>query len=269
MAGRTTRMANAQVRGQGGMPTLSLLYLRGGGADRVQATDRHEHPYWQLEVLTAAGASVDLDGGSRTLHTGDLLILPPHCPHRFRYRPGATWLSLRYLVAGTTAATPTLHHERDLPAFAPFRRLLTALYPQALADPRMQPALTQAALALLALLHRPAVDGARDPLVARVDDAIAAANGRHLSVLGLARILGYSRNHLCSRYKALSGRSLKERIDDACAEAAQRMLHYDDRGITAIAEALGFPDAYGFSRFFLRVAGMRPSAWRDQVRSRT
>lgn len=269
MAGRMTRMANAQVSGGGGVPALSLLYLRGGHAERAQATDRHEHPYWQLEILTAAGTNVDLDEGTRILHAGDLVVLPPHCPHRFRYRSGAAWLSVRYLVAGATGTGPILHREKDLPAFAPFRRLLTTLYPQALADPRMEPALTQAALALLALLHRPSGDETRDPLVVEVDDAIAAAHGRHLSVLALARRLGYSRNHLCSRYKALSGHSLKERLDEACADAAQRMLKYDDRGIAAIAEALGFPDAYGFSRFFLRVAGQRPTAWRDQVRRRS
>lgn len=241
---------------------LELLYFGVSSAPKAQATAFHDHDYWQLEMLTSAGTRLELNDGQADLRNGAVVILPPSCGHRFVYRRGASWLTLRYTVDDRRDRSQVILHENDDPLLAHYRASLSLL--AAKPDPNSHSAFAAACRSLLLYLHPPRQDLPQDPLVAGVEQAITAAHGRRIDIAQLARHLGYSRNHLCAAYKQRRGRSLKATIDRATAATASNLLRFDDRSIGHIAEDLGFPDIYAFSRFFLRMTGKRPSTLRHQ-----
>ena len=78
----------------------------------------------------------------------------------------------------------------------------------------------------------------------------------------LAARLGLSPGRLSARIRAETGEGAKPVIDRARAEEAARLLAYADRDIAGIADLLGFPDPFTFSRFFSRMMGRSPRDWR-------
>ncbi len=63
-----------------------------------------------------------------------------------------------------------------------------------------------------------------------------------------------------------TGTPPKKYVDLYRVSFAEELLHYSDKNIRGIAEALGFADAYAFSRFFKRMKGIAPYAFRKRGR---
>jgi AraC-like DNA-binding protein len=63
------------------------------------------------------------------------------------------------------------------------------------------------------------------------------------------------------------GISYRDLIRDSRFEQAGRLLAESARPVADIAASLGYADASSFSRFFLRMAGMTPRAYRARARS--
>lgn len=87
---------------------------------------------------------------------------------------------------------------------------------------------------------------------------------RMLQGLAAARLCGYSRDYLNRQVHKRFGVSLKGWLDRELAGRARRSLDYSSQGVTEIAAELGFPSVYAFSRFFSRVTGMSPTAYRKR-----
>ena len=242
---------------------VRLLYMWHGQAEQVMHTDEHCHDYWQLEIMTAAGGQIRLDGTEHLLRRGDVVVIPPQCLHRFDYCAGCAWLTIRYEVLWPCASDARIISERADPMLKSFRNILSASMQHLSRE--TGPSLRATASALLLHLHQRPMQQREDPLVQRVHAYLEQVQGRYISVATMAQDLGFSKNHLSSAFKQRSGQALKDCIDRASATAATAMLLYDDRSIGQIADALGFNDIYAFSRFYLRVTGERPSACRARM----
>ena len=83
-------------------------------------------------------------------------------------------------------------------------------------------------------------------------------------VQDVATAFDYSARHLSTLFHTHTGRHLKRAIDETRAAYARKLLAYGDGSITDVSEAMGFPDVYAFSRFFRRLEGVSPSAWREE-----
>ncbi|MFW5752965.1 MAG: helix-turn-helix transcriptional regulator, partial [Planctomycetota bacterium] len=81
--------------------------------------------------------------------------------------------------------------------------------------------------------------------------AIAAAAG-----IGVA--------HLCRLFRRFAGITPGAYRDRRRAALAEDLLADTDLGLGAIAERLGYADAFAFSRAFKRVTGQAPSHWRQR-----
>lgn len=86
------------------------------------------------------------------------------------------------------------------------------------------------------------------------------------------RSVGYyaSRSAVSLKYfstivRQLSGKSPSELIETVVAGEAKTMLSEAHRSIKDIATALNFPDAPTFTKYFLRVTGMTPKAYRQSL----
>jgi len=89
----------------------------------------------------------------------------------------------------------------------------------------------------------------------------AMASSRH-RVAAYAGDLGVSPGHLNALCRRHLGRSAKGVIQDRLAVEARRALLYTDETAARVGYALGFEDPSYFTRFFRRITGQSPSAFR-------
>lgn len=82
------------------------------------------------------------------------------------------------------------------------------------------------------------------------------------SVADLAAELGITATQLNRVCRAQLGRGALELLHARMVLEAQRQLAYTTQSVKRIALDLGFADPGYFSRFFQRLAGLSPSAWR-------
>jgi AraC-like DNA-binding protein len=244
MAGSRIEMAESPVR---------LLSSGARTLPGTSHTGHHQHAFWQLDHCAAGSFSVALASGTLRLRPGHGILLPPGTPHDFRYPRGARYVSWKFTWEGRAGDAAVLL--ADQPGWIGVAQALAA-DPIAGAVPHL----------LAAAMH---LAGASAP-VPSAD--FAAAVQRHLttippaewSVAAVAQALGLTPGHASSRFRAERGVALKRWLDTRRAEQAAALLVAADRSIADIATACGFPDAFTFSRFFRRVTGESPSAFRKR-----
>ena len=84
----------------------------------------------------------------------------------------------------------------------------------------------------------------------------------------LAEMAAMSRSHLCHQFKECYGSSISEYVIRKRMAAAQRLLYDLELRPGDIAEAVGYPDIYQFSKQFKKSFGISPTRYRrEQVQS--
>ena len=97
-------------------------------------------------------------------------------------------------------------------------------------------------------------------------NALDAALIRHcLGVPGYAERLGYSESTLSRVCDAAQGRSAKQVIDRRVALEAARELVHSQASVAEVNHHLGFSEATNFVKFFRRMNGYSPQAFRNRV----
>jgi AraC family transcriptional regulator len=130
-------------------------------------------------------------------------------------------------------------------------------------------------LLCLQLLRRHATFPLRGPSVARgglarwqtarVTDYMTEHLGREIRLAELAALLGLSRFHFCSAFRAATGRSPHAWLTAARMRRARELLADPEWPITRIALAVGFQSSSAFAASFRRVVGMSPSEYRRRL----
>jgi AraC family transcriptional activator of pobA len=88
----------------------------------------------------------------------------------------------------------------------------------------------------------------------------------NIGVDGFARRLGVSRAHLHDACLRVAGRTPLALVHERLREEAQARLAQTDLPVEQIGYSLGFRDPAYFNRFFKRLAGQSPGAWRQAAR---
>lgn len=104
----------------------------------------------------------------------------------------------------------------------------------------------------------------------RDEDAIDAAV-RHMeanyskpwTLASLAEDLGTNTRQLQRGFKARFGHSPLEHLISIRIAKAKQLLEYSERTISQIAEEVGYPDSYYFSRLFKKYTGISPRSYRQ------
>lgn len=78
----------------------------------------------------------------------------------------------------------------------------------------------------------------------------------------LAEVAAMSRSHLCHRFRESFGSSISEYVIRKRMSAAQRLLYEVELRPGDIAEAVGYPDIYQFSKQFKKTFGVSPTQYR-------
>lgn len=186
---------------------------------------------WQFHPLLAAFADAGA-GGPRTLRVPD--------------GDRATWESLLDVLA------------REAPAHDEPPTL-------AAADQAATAALTLL-LVPVARLAGPPTDGAGDPLVTAVLDAIEAGFRDPVSTRDVARTLGYTTGHLTTVVRERTGRTVLEWLTERRMIEARRLLVETDLPVALVAERTGHRDAAYLVRRFREQHGVTPARWRRAAR---
>ncbi|EJN18051.1 DNA-binding domain-containing protein, AraC-type [Pseudomonas sp. GM78] len=87
----------------------------------------------------------------------------------------------------------------------------------------------------------------------------------HLSVEVFAQRIGVSSVHLNALCRELAGQTALQVIHQRLLLEAKRNLTYTNMSINQLSDSLGFSDPTYFSRFFRRLAGQTPNAFRHGV----
>ena len=101
-----------------------------------------------------------------------------------------------------------------------------------------------------------------------MENAAAMIQKRLLSDLSLAdvaKLSGLSYVQFIRRFKAYSGRTPSEYLNDMRIQRAKTLLADTGSMIREVAEACGFSDEYYFSNFFKKQTGYSPSAFRKTI----
>ncbi|MCB5364063.1 helix-turn-helix domain-containing protein [Pusillimonas sp. CC-YST705] len=249
---------------------------------------RH-HGLMQWLYLRAGQARAALDGRFHDLPAGCIVAVPQMCAHGFQFAPDAQGYvvtlgyplikrleqSLRGVVHLPGQPRVLRVEAADLAALdAAFSWLHTDY--QAKREHRdglIEAMLTSILVWLSRRLSEEAGSTATQPMdrarrhFAAFGDLIEANYLKPWSVAQYAAHIGVTPAHLNVLCRDIVGQSALMLIHQRRLLEAKRMLVYTSMTVSNVADALGFSDPAYFTRFFSRMAGMSPRAFRQQAAS--
>lgn len=111
------------------------------------------------------------------------------------------------------------------------------------------------------LIERPAIGSSADRRISELLAALRADPAPGISLDELAERAGMSRRSFTRHIRARTGGSLREWLKRARLARAQEMLAAGARGLEAVAERCGFPDAHALRAAFRAELGVTPTQW--------
>ena len=247
------------------------------------AEHRH-HGLFQLLLLIEGGAQLRLEDRIEDVHAPFAVAIPSGVAHAFHFTPGTRGFVLtieevmlvrRSARAGGPGALLTQPALVDL-SVAPEQsnRLITLIEQIALEfrdGGRATGAVLQwlAGTALVLLLRqtenmaRKQIGGAREAAeFQRFRDLVESHYKDHWPVTRYASTMGMSESRLSRICHASTGRSPLQVIQERILVEARRRLRHVAGSVSMLAYELGFEDPAYFWRFFRRMTGMTPAAFR-------
>lgn len=249
----------------------------------------HAHAeMWQLIYIGKGGAVATIENERVRMGDRSILCIPNGVVHGFEFKTDTVgWvLSVETRLLETTAYAQTrrfLMRNRfrvtKLSLTALQNREISVLFNNlykeftAMREGRSV-MLDSLANALLILLLRDAPreneDGDGAPRGSRLFSAYRDLINQHFrdhwTVPAYADALSVSQSQLARACRRLTGRSPAALINARLILEAQRNLHYTEASAAQIAIDLGFQDPAYFSRFFKRITGLTPLAYRSSSR---
>ena len=266
MAERRQHLAKSMVARIPPSPVrCEVLYLQRGTSPAGHVFAAHAHPFWQLEIAQAGAFRCLGLAGEHRLLPGDGLLIPAQVAHGFRYDRRSRHLSVKMRVEGVAVPAAVLPL-RALAGWPALRAALLAMVDLDRPDRARQHAAGHLLAALVALASAPRTP-IHDPpsFVERVRALVEHDGNRRWTVTAVAAALGCSASHASAVFRTQAALSLKSFLDQARQEAAAQVLAATTRSIGEVAEELGFPDIFAFSRFIKRVAGVSPRDLRRRL----
>ena len=214
-----------------------------------------------------------------TLEMGDLLIVPAGLNHRYAADPADPWTIYWTHFEGLRAAEFALHtgipcnnagyqiHQVGLHAqlISDFEALMEARNSvQELASHIYAANQLRQILSHIALLRSTeSIKGQRETAeLERVHSLMRSHLHEKLDLDTLAAAVNLSKFHFVKRYRELSGTTPINRFIQLKIERACHLLDTTDKEIKEVAYAVGYDDAYYFSRIFRKQLGISPSQYR-------
>ncbi|KAI3591883.1 Transcriptional regulator PobR, AraC family [Cupriavidus sp. U2] len=247
---------------------------------------RHERFLQILYIHSGSGEAL-LDGRRERLASGSLICVPPHHVHGFVFSPDVDGIIvtmtdsyLRTLLAGVPGTLPLFEHPRHervarkhplASALAMFRMEMASVAPWRGAALSALLTLVLVGIARIAEASAPAATRASSRPARhfqQFQQLLETDYREQKEMAYYADTIGITPTQLNRICRQLAGQSALQLIHARVLAEAQRDLLFSDLDIKQIAMTLGFSDAGYFSRFFARLAGQTPTAFRESGRAR-
>jgi AraC-like DNA-binding protein/mannose-6-phosphate isomerase-like protein (cupin superfamily) len=257
-------------RWQGPMVDNVLVFGRVGGESLNRpSVGPHFHHRWVLAVAVIGRATVLLDQQAFRLEAGTGMLIPPRHLHHYAEVGGTAlrWLFITFDWPGRSIRSAELGGPRTL-SKANWTQVDGIVKRWAKAGDATL--LCAETLTLVMSLYPELESGAKverrlppeDQMLAAVRRELAALPAGRVTIGSLARRLGRSESHLRSAFRGSAGISLGRYLREWRLREAAAVLREETLTVKEVAERLGFPDVYSFSRAFKRVLGVPPSSLR-------
>ncbi len=242
--------------------------------------------FFQLHYLATGRIELQLDNQHYSVQAPLFILTPPSVPHAFFTEPDSDghvltvrqeliWPLLERLYPGSNlaldmpgiclslAAVP-----QELAALGHYWELIAREFSQKMAGREQTLALLAQAVFTLMLrnasLDDKAASGVRGELklFQRFNKMVDERFRDHLSVPEYAQSLGVTESRLNDLCRRFANRPPKRLIFDRLLREAKRLLLFSACTVHETAYSLGFKDPAYFARFFNRLEGCSPSAYR-------
>lgn len=245
---------------------------------------------FQTVVVLEGGADVHLDDRTASVTAPCAMVIPPAVVHAFQFRPDTQGFVLTVAEAmlfdGASAHSRPLFETLFLePCVVDLARdpasagRIAALLDQLMAEFRW-PQLGRAMMCewlvrgVLLLLERQRAassggtrsERVRTELFSRFRALVEEHYAEHWPVPRYAEALGLTERRLNRLCRTLVNRSAFEVVQDRLLLEARRRLIYIAAPVSLLAYELGFQDPAYFNRFFKKLTGVTPAAFRKRER---
>lgn len=245
----------------------------------------HRHAdLFQLLYVQRGQAVVDIEGKRNDVLEAAIQVIPPLTVHGFQFSENIEGYVLTLGAPLVTRLESQLGAPLTVLASCGCypvgrdRRSINALFAALLEEYEgSAPARDVAMHSLVSVLmvwtsrHRqlntpPSNRGERDQhLLSHFIKLVEQHYREHLSVEIFASRIGVSSVHLNSLCRELAGQTALQIIHQRLLLEAKRNLTYTNMSISQLSDSLGFSDPTYFSRFFRRLGGQTPNAFRQSA----
>jgi AraC family transcriptional regulator of arabinose operon len=217
------------------------------------------------------------DGKAATIMSGagDAVLIAPRTPHDYGSAPGAARWAVQWVVFRPPAAwMEVLAWPESAPGIArmafaqaevraAFRERLAAAIALASSPLAQRDRLAMNALEAALVWCSVERQGARqDPRLHKALAHLAAHLERSVPLDEVAAVAGVSRPQIVRLFRRHVGASPARWHEDQRIDRARQLLRATDLPVAAIAERIGFANAFHFSTRFARRTGRSPRAYR-------
>jgi AraC family transcriptional activator of pobA len=238
----------------------------------------------QLLYLHKGQAEIEIEGQRRLITQSAIQVVPPLCVHGFQFSESVDGYVVTLAAPLVSQLQEQLGTSMDALALAAtypagqdrsyLYSLFSALQHEYQSDrPARDLLLRSLVNVLLVWVSRQAMqrraesqlpDRARE-YFSRFTRLVEAHFCEHWSVERMAHQVGVSVAHLNNVCRDLAGQSALQIIHQRLLLEAKRNLIYTSMTINQLSDSLGFADPAYFSRFFRRLAGVSPKAFRQHA----
>ncbi len=238
----------------------------------------HEHYFWQVTVAGGGAFTFFCDNRKYEIAPEDILIIPPHCRHHFRFNEEmALTMTVKFRIddvppelADRFTLIPASRRTGML--IATFHRLLIEFMHDGVdKDTQREFAVSggrdviviEKFIEAMLIFYLGGDQTSSPDLVMQIKNFVRSRQGKAVKAAELAQHFKYSRGHLSQLVRSLAGKSLKELIDRERTLMIQRYLEYSEMNVEELAEFLGFSSSIQFCKFFKRMLSMAPGQYRQ------
>ncbi len=251
-----------------------------GGFERCVADyriDRRDFPWFCLEFVSRGVGTLDLGGVRHELRPGTCFLYGPGLPHRIESSPDQPLGKYFIGFTGSGAGDFLARHEIEPGFFSrclkgePVRRTFDMLIDRGVRKSRLARPLCSLITRQLLLLCRDdaaAAINTDSPAFATYTRARECIEGRHLelgTLAAAARTCGIDAPYLCRLFARYHDESPYQFLTRLRMDHASRLLLEENASVKSVAAALGFKDAFHFSRVFKAVHHVPPSRFRQSM----
>ncbi|WP_273826203.1 MULTISPECIES: helix-turn-helix domain-containing protein [Pseudomonas] len=238
----------------------------------------------QLLFLNKGQARVDIEGQRTTLNESAIQVVPPLCVHGFQFSENIDGHVLTLAAPLVAQLQQQLGSSPDALALAAsypagrdrayLNRLFSALQSEYAANQPARDLLLRSLVSVLLVwlsrqvIRREAAGqsaGRGREYLSRFNGLVEAHFREHPTVEQLSHQVGISVAHLNGICREWAGQSALQLIHQRLLLEAKRSLIYTRMSVSRVADELGFADPAYFARFFRRMTGLSPSAFRAGI----